>query len=232
MGAGDVGAGPGLGAGPGRRAWALSLRLPPAAGGVPSGWAGEREAAAPKPSRDPGPINPLLTWWRRREKGPSRSEGVGCGGRRRPPRQSPVAGSCARRRALEGGGGPLSQSLFRFPRGTSARRRLHSPPPLPLVPAGNPWGNAPGWGGRSGSARCSGSMSPIFRAQEFPWRAHAGVTPPKGVLGTPSPEMWRGPCSPPFTLRYRSEQERELGTRIVLGLTPIRPSAVAVTRKV
>lgn len=91
VGAGDVGAGPGLGAGPGRRAWALSLRLPPAAGGVPSGWAGEREAAAPKPSRDPGPINPLLTWWRRREKGPSRSEGVGCGGRRRPPRQSPVA---------------------------------------------------------------------------------------------------------------------------------------------
>lgn len=232
MGAGDVGAGPGLGAGPGRRAWALSLRLPPAAGGVPSGWAGEREAAAPKPSRDPGRINPLLTWWRRREKGPSRSEGVGCGGRRRPPRQSPVA---ARVVVLSREGVALCLSLCLDSRG--------EPQPggdctllllCPWCQLGTPGEMLRGWGGWSGSARCSGSMSPIFRAREFPWRAHAGVTPPKSVLGTPSPEMWRGPCSPPFTLRYRSEQERELGTRIVLvlGLTPIRPSAVAVTRKV
>lgn len=181
------------------------------------GWqAGELDTETPEPSGDP-PVHrlprilhslPPEGSWR---KGPRRWDSSGCGWRPRPP----IRSSSSRSASCSRGRGPLPpQSLFRFPRGTPARRRQHPTPPHAcrrLETTGEkPWG-----------VRTSQALNHL-------WGVFTQSSEPQGLLGDscgsdclqqrclgPQPHPRPPPlCSKalvPLNSPLLCERERELG---------------------
>lgn len=158
------------------------------------GQAGELDTEIPEPGGDP-PVHrvprilhslPPEGSWR---KGPRRWDSSGGGGRPRPP----IRSSCSRAASCSRGRGRLPpQSLFRFPRGSPARRRQHPTPPLP--PPGNHWGKALGGQDEPGAQAPLGRLHPVFRTPGFTWGTRVGVTVSRKGVWALSPTPGPLPC--------------------------------------